>query len=106
MTDLADTGEFVKVRFLDAMRMHFAEAHRPVFSKRYRNVISDGDSSWGCSGNPPDADRPKSDDPPRFSVTFPTKGSCSATVWCCAPPLLLLQLATALYKELKARKTP
>jgi len=27
-------------------------------------------------------------------------------IWCCAPPLLLFQLGMALYKELKARKTP
>ena len=72
MTDMADTGELVKVRFLDAVRMHSADMDRLVFSKSYRDTISDGDNSWGFGGNLPGRDTPKSD-LPRFNVSFPRR---------------------------------
>jgi ABC-type transport system involved in multi-copper enzyme maturation permease subunit len=73
MTDLADTGEFVKVRFYDAVRMHYANMDRLVFSKSYRDLISDGNRSWGFGGSLPGSETPKSEDLPRFNLTFPRR---------------------------------
>ncbi len=69
MTDIADTGDNVKVRFFDAVRMYYATLERLVFSKMYTDSISDGDRGWGFSGNLPGQETPK--DPPRFAFTFP-----------------------------------
>jgi hypothetical protein len=69
MTDIADTGDHVKVRFLDAVRMYYATLDRLVFGRMYSDSISDGERSWGFSGNLPGEEIPK--DPPRFAFTFP-----------------------------------
>jgi ABC-type transport system involved in multi-copper enzyme maturation permease subunit len=69
MTDMADTGEHVKVKFLDAVRLHYSTLDRLIFSKSYLDMISDGDHSWGFGGNLPGQETPK--DPPRFSFSFP-----------------------------------
>jgi len=69
MTDIADTGDHVKVKFLDAVRVHYAALDRMVFSKMYADSISDGDRGWGFSGNLPGQETTK--DPPRFAFTFP-----------------------------------
>jgi hypothetical protein len=68
MTDIADTGEHVKVRFLDAVRLHYSALDRLIFSKSYQDTISDGDRGWGFGGNLPGQETP---DPPRFSFSFP-----------------------------------
>jgi ABC-type transport system involved in multi-copper enzyme maturation permease subunit len=95
MTDLADTGEFVKVRFYDAVRMHYANMDRLVFSKSYRDLISDGDSSWGFGGNLPGSETPKSKDLPRFNLTCPRRTDTLANG---LPDLgLLLAYATLLF---------
>jgi ABC-type transport system involved in multi-copper enzyme maturation permease subunit len=69
MTDITDSGEHVKVKFLTAVRLYSADLDRVVFSKIYSDSISDGDRSWGFSGNFPGQETPK--DPPRFSFSFP-----------------------------------
>jgi ABC-type transport system involved in multi-copper enzyme maturation permease subunit len=69
MTDLADTGENLKVRFLDAARMHYTNIDRLLFSKMYVDRITEDNGSYGWSGNLPGSDQPK--DLPRFSMTFP-----------------------------------
>ena len=95
MTDLADTGELVKVRFLDAVRLHYADMDRLVFSRSYRDTISDGDSSWGFSGNLPGHDTPDSKDLPRFNVSFPRRTDTLAN---CLPDIgLLLGYAVLLF---------
>ena len=68
MTDIADTGEHTKVRFLDAVRLHYSTLDRLIFSKSYSDTISDGDRGWGFGGNLPGQETP---DPPRFSFSFP-----------------------------------
>ncbi len=78
MTDMADTGEFVKVRFLDAVRLHYADMDRLVFSKSYRDTISDGDNGWSFGGNLPVTNTPNSKDPPRFNVSFPRRAETLA----------------------------
>ena len=66
---IADTGEHVKVKFLDAVRVHYADLDRLIFSKSYSDLISDGDRGWGFGGNLPGQESPK--DPPRFLFLFP-----------------------------------
>jgi ABC-type transport system involved in multi-copper enzyme maturation permease subunit len=95
MTDLADTGEFVKVRFYDAVRMHYEDMDRLVFSKSYHDSIRDGDNGWGFGGNLPGSDTPKSEDLPRFNLTFPRR---AATLADSLPDLgLLLAYAAVLF---------
>jgi ABC-type transport system involved in multi-copper enzyme maturation permease subunit len=69
MTDVADTGEDVKIRFLDLARMQYATIDRLIFSKMYVDRITEEHGSWGFSGNIRGNDRPK--ELPRFSMTFP-----------------------------------
>ncbi len=69
LTDIADTGDSVKVRFFDAVRMYYATLERLVFSKMYTDLISDGDRGWGFNGSLPGQETPKN--PPRFVFTFP-----------------------------------
>jgi ABC-type transport system involved in multi-copper enzyme maturation permease subunit len=71
MTDVADTGESVKVRFYDAVRLHYAEMDRLVFSKYYSDRITEGGNSWGFNGNLPGTETPDPQDYPRFTLTFP-----------------------------------
>jgi ABC-type transport system involved in multi-copper enzyme maturation permease subunit len=78
MTDMANTGELVKVRFLDAVRLHYANMDRLVFSKSYSDLISDGDNNWGFGGDLPGGETPKSKDLPRFSLTFPRRADTIA----------------------------
>jgi hypothetical protein len=65
---VADTGEGVKVKFLDLARIQYATIDRLVFSKMYVDRITEEHSSWGFSGNIPGSDQPK--DLPRFSMAF------------------------------------
>lgn len=78
MTDLADTGEYMKVKFRDAVRAHYANMDRLVFSKSYSDTISDGNSGWGFNGNMPGSDVPKSKDLPLFSLSFPRRADTIA----------------------------
>ncbi len=78
MTDLSDTGEFVKVRFLDAVRSHYSTMDRLVFSRSYHDSINDGNHGWGFGGDLPGSGVPKSKDLPLFSLSFPRKAETIA----------------------------
>ncbi|MGA2261740.1 MAG: ABC transporter permease subunit [Acidobacteriota bacterium] len=78
MTDLADTGDYMKVKFLDAVRSHYASMDRLVFSKSYSDSISDGNSGWGFNGDLPGSGVPKSKDLPVFSLSFPRRADTIA----------------------------
>jgi len=69
MTDIADTGEEVKVKFLDSVRLHYANIDRQIFSKSYQDFISEDGRNWGFAGNLPGEELPQ--EPPRFEFTFP-----------------------------------
>lgn len=69
MTDMADTGETVKVRFFDAVRRHYARMDRLVFSRMYQDLITDEGHSWGFGGTLPGEELPEK--PPRFAFRFP-----------------------------------
>ncbi len=78
MTDLADTGDYIKVKFLDTVRMHYAEMERLVFSRYYSDRITEGGNSWGFNGNLPGSETPEPQDLPRFALTFPRAGDTLA----------------------------
>jgi hypothetical protein len=93
MTDLADTGEYVKIKFLDAVRAHYENMDRLVFSRSYHDSISNGSNGWGFGGNLPGSDVPKLEDFPLFSLSFPRRAE---TVAASIPDLGLLLLYAAL----------
>jgi hypothetical protein len=68
----------MKVKFLDAVRSHYASMDRLVFSKSYSDSISDGNSGWGFNGDLPGSGVPKSKDLPVFSLSFPRRADTIA----------------------------
>jgi hypothetical protein len=78
MTDLADTGECMKIKFLDAVRAHYANMDRLVFSKSYNDTISEGNNGWGFGGDLPGSGVPKAKDLPLFSPSFPRRADTLA----------------------------
>ncbi len=69
MTDMADTGETVKMRFFDAVRRHYDRVDRLVFSRMYQDLIMDEGHYWRFGGTLPGEERPE--EPPRFEFRFP-----------------------------------
>ena len=69
LTDIADTGEGVKMKFLDSVRLHYANLDRQIFSKSFQDFISEDGRNWGFAGNLPGEELPK--EPPRFEFAFP-----------------------------------
>ncbi len=72
----ASRASEVKLKFIEAVRSHYATMDRLLFSKSYSDTISEGGSNWGFSGNLPGQEIPR--EPPRFEFVFPRTGGILA----------------------------
>lgn len=64
------------MKFIEAIRSHYAAMDRLVFSKSFTDFISEGGSNWGFSGNLPGQEIAR--EPPRFEFVFPRTGEILA----------------------------